>query len=58
LLAEQKISFGVIYLLKAVKIKRMAKKTNLIHIAGKRRKRPGRHAKHQKKRRTNQGKPQ
>ena len=26
-------------------------------VKGKRRKRPGRHAKHQKKRRTNQGKP-
>tara|TARA_R110000772_G_scaffold230638_1_gene341373 strand:+ start:1375 stop:1485 length:111 start_codon:yes stop_codon:yes gene_type:complete len=36
----------------------VAKKIITTHIAGKRKKRPGRHAKHQKKRRTNQGKPQ
>jgi len=35
----------------------MATKINQVHIAGKRRKRPGRHAKWQKRKKTNQGKP-
>ena len=35
----------------------MATKKAEVHIAGKRRKRPGRHAKWQKRRKTNQGKP-
>lgn len=35
----------------------MANKKAEVHIAGKRRKRPGRHAKWQKRRKTNQGKP-
>jgi|TARA_R110000803_G_scaffold139015_1_gene205686 hypothetical protein len=36
----------------------MAKKSNVVHIAGKRRKRPGRHAKWQKTKKTNMGRPQ
>ena len=35
----------------------MANKINVVHIAGKRRKRPGRHAKWQKRRKTNMGHP-